>query len=96
MDGSTVWPPVSPGGKPAVYVTRDAGATWRRLDRGLPRAQAWLTIKRQAFAADPFEPVGLYFGTTSGTLWSSRDEGARWTCVAQHLPEVYAVEAGLA
>lgn len=93
MDGSTVWPRVSPGGKPAVYATRDAGASWRRLDRGLPRAQAWLTVKRQAFAADALDPVGLYFGTTSGALWASRDEGARWACIAQHLPEVYAVEA---
>jgi photosystem II stability/assembly factor-like uncharacterized protein len=95
MDGSTVWPRVSPGGKPAVYTTRDAGASWKRLDRGLPRAQAWLTIKRQAFSADALDPVGLYFGTTSGALWASRDEGARWTCIAQHLPEVYAVEAAV-
>jgi hypothetical protein len=95
MDGSTVWPRVSPGGRPAVYATRDGGARWTRLDRGLPRAQAWFTVKRQAFAADPFEPVGLYFGTTSGTIWASRDEGARWTCIAGHLPEVYAIEAAV-
>jgi hypothetical protein len=92
MDGSTVWPRVSPDGRPAAYVTRDAGRTWKRQDRGLPRGQAWLTIKRQAFAADTRTPLGLYFGTTSGALWASRDEGARWRPVAQHLPEVYAVE----
>ena len=34
-----------------------------------------------------------YFGTTSGELWASRDEGAHWTCIARHLPEIYAVEA---
>ena len=39
------------------------------------------------------EPVGLYFGTTSGELWASRDEGRRWSCIARHLPEIYAVEA---
>jgi hypothetical protein len=27
-------------------------------------------------------------------LWSSRDEGGQWTCIAAHLPEIYAVEAG--
>jgi hypothetical protein len=37
--------------------------------------------------------VGLDFGTTSGELWASRDEGGRWTCLARHLPEIYAVEA---
>lgn len=95
MDGSTVWPRVSPGGRPAVYVTRDGGGRWTRLDRGLPRAQAWFTVKRQAFAGDPFEPVGLYFGTTSGVIWASRDEGAGWTCIAEHLPEVYAIEAAV-
>jgi hypothetical protein len=26
-------------------------------------------------------------------LWMSRDEGKRWACIAQHLPEIYAVEA---
>jgi photosystem II stability/assembly factor-like uncharacterized protein len=90
-----VWPRVSPGGKPAVYVTRDAGTRWKRQDRGLPRAQAWFTVKRQAFCADGFDPVGLYFGTTSGGLWASSDEGANWTCIAAHLPEIYAVEAAM-
>jgi photosystem II stability/assembly factor-like uncharacterized protein len=43
--------------------------------------------------ADASDPVGLYFGTTSGELWMSRDEGHRWARIAQHLPEIYAVEA---
>jgi hypothetical protein len=34
----------------------------------------------------------LYFGTTSGELWLSRDEGRHWECLARHLPEIYAVE----
>src|SRR5260370_21235186 len=92
MDGSTVWPRVSPEGRPAVYVTRDAGASWQRQDHGLPGEQAWLTVKRQAFAGDGGEPLGLYFGTTSGAIWASRDEGAEWRIIAQHLPEIYAVE----
>jgi len=92
MDGTTVWPRTSPDGKPAAYVTRNAGKTWRRLDAGLPAGQAWWTVKRQAMAADASDPVGLYLGTTSGELWASRDEGERWTCIARHLPEVYAVE----
>jgi len=93
MDGSTVWPRVSPDGIPAAYVTRNGGRTWQRLDAGLPRKQAWWTVKRQAMSGDGQDPVGLYFGTTSGELWASRDEGRRWTCIARHLPEIYAVEA---
>jgi hypothetical protein len=92
MDGATVWPRTSPGGKPCAYVTRNGGKTWKRLDAGLPPSQAWWTVKRQAMAADASDPVGLYFGTTSGELWASRDAGERWGCLARHLPEIYAVE----
>jgi len=93
MDASNVWPRTSPGGMPAAYVTRNAGKTWQRQDAGLPERQAWWTVKRQAMTADAGGPVGLYFGTTSGELWASRDEGGRWTCIARHPPEIYAVEA---
>ncbi len=93
MDGTEVWPRVSPGGKPGAYVTRNAGKTWTRLDHGFPKSQAWWTVKRQAMAVDAHEPVGLYFGTTSGEIWGSRTGGERWTCLARHLPEVYSVEA---
>ncbi len=95
MDGTTVWPRTSPDGKPAVYVTRNGGTRWQRLDAGLPKSQAWWTVKRQAMTADAQDPVGLYFGTTSGELWMGRDEGRRWTCIARHLPEIYAVEAAV-
>jgi len=93
MDGTDVWPRTSPAGEPAVYVTRNGGKTWRRQSDGMPESQAWWTIKRQAMCADDRDPVGLYFGTTSGELWASRDEGAKWKCVARHLPEIYALEA---
>jgi photosystem II stability/assembly factor-like uncharacterized protein len=92
MDGSTVWPRTSPGGKPSVYVTRNAGKTWKRQDEGLPQQQAWWTIKRQAMTGDTRDPVGLYVGTTSGEVWASRDEGASWQNIARHLPEIYALE----
>ncbi len=91
MDGSDVWPRVSPGGHPAAYVTRDAGETWRRQDRGLPAEQGWFTVKRQAMATDGHAPVGVYFGTTGGEIWASADEGEGWQCIARNLPQVYAV-----
>ena len=92
MDGTDVWPRTSPGGRPAVYSTRNGGESWQRQDAGMPREQAWWTVKRQAMSADVGDPVGLYFGTTSGELWASRDEGASWRPIARHLPEIYAVE----
>ncbi len=93
MDGTSVWPRTSPGGAPAAYGTRDGGKSWRRLDKGMPAKQAWWTVKRQAMTADAHEPVALYFGTTSGEVWMGKSEGARWSCIARHLPEIYAVEA---
>lgn len=93
MDGTTVWPRVSPDGKPAAYVTRNGGTSWSRQDKGFPRSQAWWTVKRQAMTNDVFNPVGLYVGTTQGEIWASRNEGATWTCIARHLPEIYSVEA---
>jgi photosystem II stability/assembly factor-like uncharacterized protein len=92
MDGQTVWPRTTIEGKPCVYGTRNGGKTWQRLDAGLPENQAWWTVKRQAMTADAHDPVGLYFGTTSGELWMSRDEGRQWGILARHLPEIYAVE----
>ncbi|HKO94786.1 MAG TPA: hypothetical protein VJU61_26710 [Polyangiaceae bacterium] len=94
MDGTSVWPRTSPDGKPGVYVTRDGGESWQRQAAGLPADQAWWTVKRQAMAGDAGSPVGLYFGTTSGEVWASRDEGERWGSIAQHLPHIYSLETG--
>ncbi|MFI4975609.1 MAG: glycosyl hydrolase [Caulobacterales bacterium] len=93
MDGTTVWPRVSPGGRPAVYATRDAGKSWRRQDRGFPTEQGWFTVKRQAFCSDEGAPLGLYLGTTGGELWMSDSEGEAWRQLAAHLPEIYSVAA---
>ena len=93
MDGTMVWPRTSPEGKPAVYCTRNGGKSWQRSNDGMPESQAWWTVKRQSMCADSCATVGIYFGTTSGELWMSRDEGKKWTCIARHLPEIYAVEA---
>jgi hypothetical protein len=93
MDGTSVWPRVSPGGKPAAYRSVNGGRTWQRQATGFPAAQAWWTVKRQAMTVDDATTVGVYFGTTSGEVWGSRDEGRTWKCLARHLPEIYAVES---
>ena len=59
----------------------------------MPATQAWWTVKRQAMTTDRMATVGVYFGTTSGEVWGSRDEGETWHCLASHLPHIYALEA---
>jgi hypothetical protein len=91
MDGTTVWPRTSIDGKPAVYVTKNGGKSWQRLDNGLPKSQAWLTVMRQAMCADAHDRIGLYFGTTNGEVWGSTNGGESWNCIARHLPEIFSV-----
>lgn len=95
MDGTEVWPRTSPGGKPAVYETKDGGASWHRNDLGLPTEHGYFTVKRQAMCADAQLPMGLYFGTTGGEIWASIDEGASYNCIVRHLPEIYSITATL-
>ena len=93
MDGTTVWPRVSPEGKPAAYMTQTAGEHWTRQHAGLPDKNAWFTVKRQAMCTDTRDPLGIYFGTTIGEVWGSNDEGHTWNCLVRHLPEIYSVES---
>jgi photosystem II stability/assembly factor-like uncharacterized protein len=81
-----------PDGRVAVWRTRDAGATWHDLRAGLPQRNAFFGVLRQAMATDTLDPVGLYFGTSSGMVFASRDEGETWQCIAQHLPTILSVE----
>ena len=72
----------------AMAARRGPVSTTRFPDRG------WFTVKRQAMTVDDGDPVGVYFGTTSGEVWGSADEGDSWQSIAQHLPEIYSVEVG--
>jgi hypothetical protein len=67
---------VSTEGRLRVFETRDAGATWTARTDGLPQSDAYLTILRQAFGADARDPLGLWFGATSGEVYGSADAGA--------------------
>ncbi len=84
-----------PDAKGAVWRTRDAGSSWIRLDRGLPQEHAYLGVLREAMAIDPLDPAGVYFGTSTGEVYGSADEGASWRLIAGHLPPVSSVEAAV-
>jgi hypothetical protein len=81
-----------PDAAAAVWRTRDGGTTWEPQREGLPGQDCFFTVLRQAMAVDRGTPPGVYFGTTSGSVFASRDEGAHWTEIARHLPGVLSVE----
>ncbi|MDP2127308.1 MAG: glycosyl hydrolase [Pseudohongiella sp.] len=92
MDGSGLWPRTSPDGKPAVYCSRDGGASFARQHNGFPTSQAWWTVKRQCMAVDGSSPASLFLGNTQGQVWASYDEGNNWQCLASDLPHIYSIE----
>jgi len=80
-------------GRLRVYRTRNAGASWEPLMRGLPQKRAYETVLRDAMTADPLDPVGIYFGTRSGQLYGSTDEGRTWKKILDGLPSVVCVKS---
>lgn len=82
----------TPEGKLRVYRTRNAGAQWEPLGEGLPQHDAYETVLRDSMAVDALDPAGVYFGTRSGKVFASADEGSRWLTVADGLPPVVSVE----
>ena len=83
-----------PEGKAAVWRSRDAGDHWERLDRGLPE-NAYTGVLREGLALDALDPVGIYFGTNTGQLFVSADEGEHWGLIADYLPPILSVEVAV-
>jgi len=84
-----------PEGRAAVWRTRDAGSTWQRLDRGLPQRNAHLGVLREGMAVDAYDVPGLYFGTSTGQVFASADEGDTWAEIASYLPSITSVEVAV-
>jgi len=78
-----------------VYRTRNAGASWEALSRGLPQKQAYETVLRDSMTADSFDPAGLYLGTRSGQLFASTDDGKTWQKIMEGLPSITCVRCAL-
>jgi hypothetical protein len=76
-----------------VFRSTDAGDSWQPQDDGLPDGPYYPAVLRDAMGADDADPAGVYFGTRSGEVYASRDEGETWSQVVAHLPDVLCVRA---
>ena len=77
-------------GKLVVIRTRNGGKSFDVLTKGLPQSHAYDVVYRHALALDE-SGQRLAFGSTTGGLWVSEDQGDSWACVTHTLPPVYAV-----
>jgi photosystem II stability/assembly factor-like uncharacterized protein len=83
---------LAPDGALAVWRTSDRGDSWERHGDGLPQENAFVGVLREALAVDRLDPVGVFFGTSTGQLYGSSDEGRTWDVVAANLPPIWSVE----
>lgn len=81
-----------PGASAAVWRSRNGGDSWQAMRTGLPQQNCFFTVLRQGMATDRADPAGVYFGTNTGSVFATRDEGETWDEIARHLPTVLAVE----
>lgn len=80
------------GGRPVVYRTQNGGRSWHETTRGLPTAD-YAAVLRGAMAVDGLSPGGVYFGTTSGDLYATRNGGESWYGLPGRFPRVTSVRA---
>jgi photosystem II stability/assembly factor-like uncharacterized protein len=84
-----------PDGRVAVWRTKDAGSSWERLERGLHQHGAHVGVLREGMAIDSYDSPGLYFGTSTGHVFASADEGDSWSEIAGYLPGISSVEVAV-
>lgn len=77
-------------GRLVVTRTRDGGESFDVLTDGLPGEHAYDIAYRHALDIDDTGRC-LAFGTTTGSLFASDDEGDHWECQSHHLPPIHAV-----
>ena len=82
-------------GRLRVYRTRNGGGSWEPLMRGLSQKRAYETVLRDAMTMDCLDPLGVYFGTRSGQLFGSRDEGKTWEKILDGLPAIVCVRSAV-
>jgi hypothetical protein len=73
-----------------VNRTRDGGRSFEAQRSGLPQRHAYDLVYRHGLDIDASGDL-LAFGSTTGNLFISENQGEDWTQVSAHLPPVYCV-----
>lgn len=79
-------------GKLQVFRSKTGGNEWEALTRGLPQRDCYVNVLRDAMAVDTLDSCGVYFGTTGGQVYASKDAGDNWMPIVRDLPAVLSVE----
>lgn len=82
-----------PENKLRVFRSRNGGRSWDPCAKGLPQDHAFSGVYREAMTTDDLNPAGIYFGTNTGKIFGSFDEGDNWSELADNLPPVFSVHA---
>ena len=72
-----------------VCRTEDGGKTWTDFREGLPQGNSFDIVYRHALAR---QNNTLAFGTTTGNVFISEDDGESWECINHTLSMVYSAE----
>ncbi len=81
-----------PEGKLRVFRSRSGGNEWEALTEGLPQKDCYVNVLRDAMAIDSLDECGVYFGTTGGQVYASKNDGDTWAPIVRDLPAVLSVE----
>ena len=74
------------GAESMVIRTKDGGATWERLEKGLEETERDYAY---TFAHDPSSPDRVYAGFISGDVYRSEDCGDSWSKLDVKVPTTY-------
>ena len=85
-----------PGACPTGRLPCGGRATRARPGSGSTAASrstyAYVGVLREGMAIDSLDTPGLYFGTSTGQVSASADEGESWDEIASYLPGITSVE----
>jgi photosystem II stability/assembly factor-like uncharacterized protein len=74
-----------------VTRTRDGGKTFEQLRNGLPQTDGWDIVLRHALDVSACGRT-VAFGSTTGNLYVSNDQGDSFVTVSHSLPPIYALQ----